>query len=287
MAEQKKAGRPATKQFSTQSTGAKKEISSSNKTTSPKQKIINEIENKFLDFKVGERAMVFKLNDSRNHLMLRNRAQLSKYGGVLNLRYSKSFDTPIFEQQNPEVEAEITPVEFDDGLLLAPKGDVCLQKFLIANPKFDRVYTLEDKEREAEEELKLYEVQDEIRDFIRTKEAYEIRSVLIEFKTYNQVNDMSQTEAKVQLRKLADSIPYKVKEAIESSDRSKKYKFQTAIDAQYILVDTKENVVRWADTKDVIFSFTAGRRPVDEFIKFINSDKGYDFNLELDKRMKG
>jgi len=92
------------------------------------------------------------------------------------IRYAKN-QRSIFEDEQ-DGHAIIEPIVMEDGMIVAPKTDPNLQKFLMYHPDFGKTWKLSNKTLDAQEELARLDMMDEASAEAKTLSISEARAIL-------------------------------------------------------------------------------------------------------------
>ena len=135
----------------------------------PLEVLIAEKEAYFAEKKVGERNMIFELVNHKSHQYIKPKERISDGNVVYHIRYYQGCSTPFVTQQEGLVPEDIIlkGIQFskhnpkqETALLMAPKSDPCLQKFLLLSQKNKvnggNFFRLQDKVAEAQQEVDHY-----------------------------------------------------------------------------------------------------------------------------------
>jgi len=121
--------------------------------------LIKALETEFKAFGVGKKPLRFIRKKYKGDLMIRSTATVSRNGEVVQLSYATNHESPfvIDHPDSPLWIPETNPIILvstgEESAITVYPTDPCLQRFMIANPMFNREYYLEDKKKRAIEEL--------------------------------------------------------------------------------------------------------------------------------------
>lgn len=242
-----------------------------------------ELEAKCKQAGCGTKPLVFNLNKGMRNLIIPCTATISYKGAVFNLRYSKKFDTPFEEDQNPEINTSMNPVPISDGQLIT--RDRALSMFLLLHPHNSKngKFLLEDKEEEensiiAEEETRMQAVEK-----IRTSQIDELQACY-NVLTGSDPSGMESRTLKCDLYVKARTDAKKVLEAFGDKKTLIKYKLFTALKLGYIQMNSSKTELTWKGGGSII-NVLSGQNVFDAFAQLCLTENGVEVYEMLNKQL--
>jgi hypothetical protein len=215
---------------------------------------------------------------------------LLKYKGyTFKMRYAPEFETPFYEDQDPNAEPILNIILFEDYELYVSNSDKTLASYLMLHPHCDMMggkwYGIENKEKEAEDELIFMEKEEQARNKART-EGLETVQAVYDVLTGRSASSVTPSEIRVTIIKLAKENPDVVLEAFGDEKTIIKYKYKSAVELGHIYTTNQDTVLKWKDSNGTILNIPAGASMPDEFAKFcLSDDKGNDVLEALQKKL--
>jgi len=213
-------------------------------------------------------------------------------GFLINLRYSDKFDTPFLDEQDTENKVKLYPVEFDDNECIVSATEMCKLKFLMlhrlneangANSKSGASWRLEDKAKEAKDEMSFIAMEDEARNLIKDRPSDEVlaaHSVVL-----GGDHTMDITGARVALVNLSRECPDKVIDAFDDERTRFKFKFKTALIVGLIYLNDDQTECSWRDTHKSFLTIPKGASMEEEFATYCGTEEGVDVLRRISEQL--
>lgn len=151
---------------------------------------IAKLEKMFEERGVGKEILTFKTiadkNSSRKSLTLKVKATFSKDGHVFQMLATPSAQSPfrIHQPENIAIwQPKIDPIFFiakgndETGKIVVGPNNPCLQKYLLAHPKYGKLFMIEDKKAEAKAKREKIKEMNSLKD--RIEDTYETEEMRI------------------------------------------------------------------------------------------------------------
>ena len=224
-----------------------------------------------------------------NYEMISPKCTIKRNGYVFRLRYSPLFDTPFEEDQPKDVDVKLSRINMDECELTTPAADICLYRFLMLNPSNKanggKRFRLQNLEKEAEVAYDFYEILDKAAIKIRESELEEAKAA------YSVISglftmDMSGSEVRLALRKIADKEPQKVLDAYENETTIIKYRYLSALRLGYLSLNETETALKWSGSDRPFLTIVAGESMSDRFSAYCLSERGREVYQTLCDKLK-
>ncbi len=227
-----------------------------------------------------------------NFLMIKPTTSVVVDGYKINLRYSDQFDTPFVDEQktNEAVRVEMVNLSLEEPVPI-PTNEMCKLMYLLLHPNnhenLDQSNTLlmenattfylEDLEKEAKDQMAMYELKDEAVDLCKKGDIDDVKAAYYVI-SGEDVSQMTNIELRTSLRTLSENYPEDVIEAFSDSKTRARFTYQTAIILTHLFVSEDGTDLKSGKTNNTILSIVTGADMETEFATWCTStDKGKDF----------
>lgn len=191
------------------------------------------------------------------------------------LRYARNQKSPFEDQQDGN--AIIEPIVFEDGLLFVPKNNPVLQEFLHYHPGNNVLFSLVDKEKDAEQDLEFFDREAEA--MIAAKELTIDQVELLTRVIFGK--DPSRTgsaELKRDIVIYARNEPIEFLQFMNDPELNFQGKVRLFFDLGYLALRNNDKEV-WFNTKSnkrKMMSVPFNDAPLDAVCQYLKSDEGLD-----------
>lgn len=242
-----------------------------------------ELEAKCKQAGCGTKPLVFNLNKGMRNLIIPCTATISYKGAVFNLRYSKKFDTPFEEDQNPEINTSMNPVSISDGQLIT--RDRALSMFLLLHPHNSKngKFSLEDKEEEEKAIVEEEETRMQAIEKISTSQIDELQACY-NVLTGSDPTGLESRTLKCDLYIKARTEAKKVLEAFGDKKTLIKYKLFTALKLGYVQINSAKTELTWKGGASII-NVLHGQNVFDAFAQLCLTENGVEVYEMLNKQL--
>lgn len=231
----------------------------------------------------GTKPLIFNLNKGIHNLILPCTATLVYKGAVFNLRYSKKFDTPFEEDQNPEINKSLNPIFISDGQLIT--SDRALSMFLLLHPHNSKngKFFIEDKEEEEKSIIDEEETRMDAVEKIKTSQIDELQAC------YNVLTGADPTglesrTLKCDLYIKARTEAKRVLEAFDDKRTLVKYKLFTALKLGCIQINSSKTELTWKGGGSIV-NVLPGQNVFDAFAQLCLTENGVEVYEMLNKQL--
>lgn len=191
------------------------------------------------------------------------------------LRYASNQKSPFEDEQdgNPILE----PIVFEDGMLQVPKNNPVLQAFLHYHPQNGTVFVEVDKEKDAQEEVELLDLEDEASHAAKELSIDQVET-LIRVIFGKDPNLFTSAEIKRDIRLYAKREPREFLNYLNDPELNFRGTVRTFFDMGYLALRNNDKEI-WFNTKTnkkKMMSIPFGDEPLDAACHFLKSDDGLD-----------
>ena len=199
------------------------------------------------------------------------------------LRYAANFDSPFMDEQDGT--AELKAIRFRNGALHTTAHQVGLQKFLMLHPSFNRIWTLLDKEVEAEDELAILDMEYEAMKIARESDIELIESIL-RYNLKGAVDNMSTSELRKDAQLFARRSPTLFLELATDDQLVLRNLAVKSVDAGYLKITNDGSTIEWAKNGKKIIDIGYDENPYAKLSQFFKTDQGIDLMKTLQAKFK-
>jgi len=221
--------------------------------------------------------------------MLNPKCTIVKDNYVFKLRYSSQFDSPFEEDQKTSDPVRLHRINMDEYELFTTNKDVSLNMFLTLNPgnvaNGGSRFWLEDKEMEAEVELKKYETIDAFVHLINKSTEDKLKAVYLVI-TGKTPDGIGLSKIKLDIRKLGEGDPDRISKIFSDKTTEIKYKIHIAKVLGYLKTNSSNTEIRWNGSTDPIVSVPFGENTSNKLAEFCLSEEGESVMQALNERLK-
>ena len=199
------------------------------------------------------------------------------------LRYSTNFDSPFVDEQDGT--ALLGPIRFKNGVLFTDETSLGLQRFLLLHPKYDKIWSVIDKEADAVDELAILDMEYEAVKISREADLELIESVL-RYNLKGKVDQMTTAELRKDAQLMAKRQPKLFLELASDNDLILRNLAVKAVDMGILLISQDGNKVTWGDTGKKVVDVGFDENPYTKLSQFFKRDEGIDLMKTIQAKLK-
>jgi hypothetical protein len=201
------------------------------------------------------------------------------------LRYARNQKTPFEDEQDGN--AILEPIVFEDGMLVVPRDNQVLQKFLHHHPGNGMIFTEVDKAKDATKELELVErVLDAqiLAKNLSTEKLISVSRILMG----NYANSMTIPELKRDILVYAQNNPEDLMEVVNDPLLELQNDIREFFDQGFITFRNNQRDVYYSlpSNKKKMLSVPFNEDPYSAVAAYLQSNDGLDAYKFLQKRLK-